>query len=374
VAASLGEERDVPARFHDEYTRAVAPLGQFGEALKTLLERLLAAESGGVGPGIHAVTYRVKSEESAESKTARPRQGAAEAGPRSMADLHDLLGIRIITYFRDGVDDAARLIEREFAILPDESVDKRAALDPDRFGYLSVHYVAELNPVRATMPEYKEYAGIRFEVQIRSILQHAWAEIEHDLGYKSKEAVPRLVRRRFSRLASFLELADDEFVAIRQEIGGHQATARAKIKEGGLGMDIDQDSLSAFVQSNQQVREFDQLIAKHRHVATSKRLDAQFLGRRAGDLKELGFRVVQDVSTYLDDNRELLGRFVENWLKLTAEGPSRGRAPVPVPVGITLYYLGALRYAQALASGAEPGTEYARNDQALLRRALSVAS
>ena len=55
----------------------------------------------------------------------------------------DLLGIRIITYFRDGVDAVAKLIEREFSVDRDNSVDKRAVLEADRFGYLSLHYVAE---------------------------------------------------------------------------------------------------------------------------------------------------------------------------------------------------------------------------------------
>jgi hypothetical protein len=59
--------------------------------------------------------------------------------------------------------------------------------------------------------EYSTHTGVQFEVQIRSTLQHAWAEIEHDRGYKSEVEVARAVRRRFSRLAGLLELADYEF-------------------------------------------------------------------------------------------------------------------------------------------------------------------
>lgn len=241
----MSEER-IRKSFHDEYTHAVALLPEFGESLQSLLKCLLAAEAEKTQLRVHAISHRVKSKESAERKTASPGQGPTEAGPRSLDTLTDLLGIRVITYFRDGVDTVARLIEREFAIDQHNSVDKGTVLDPDRFGYLSLHYVAELDPVRTVMPEYQKYGGIKFEVQIRSILQHAWAEIEHDLGYKSKDAVPRRVRRRFSRLAGVLEVADDEFVGIRQEIGGHQAVARETIERGGLAMEIDQDSLSAF--------------------------------------------------------------------------------------------------------------------------------
>lgn len=360
--------------FHDEYSRAIAPLDEFGKALKSLLERLLTAEPGAARLHIHAVTYRVKSEESAERKTARPRQGATEAGPRALETLTDLLGIRVITYFPDEVDAAAKLIEREFAIDRINSVDKRAVLDPDRFGYLSLHYVAELNAARTAMPEYKEYSGIKFEVQIRSILQHAWAEIEHDLGYKFKDAVPRLVRRRFSQLASILELVDGNFVDIREEIGDHQAVAKETIEQGGLGIEIDQDSLYAFVQSSKRTKQLDDKIADLRHATVKRGVDAQFLGRSAGALKELGFASVQDLSSYLDRNQELLPKFIEHWLRLTNGGPSRGRVPVSVPIGITLYYLGALKYSQVLADGNEVGTEYAQNDQDLLLHALRAAT
>ena len=64
---------------------------------------------------------------------------------------------------------------------------------------------------RMVLRENKAFEGLKCEIQIRSVLQHAWAEIEHDLGYKSELTIPKEVRRSFSRLAGLLELGDKEF-------------------------------------------------------------------------------------------------------------------------------------------------------------------
>ena len=341
--------------------------------MKSLLEQLLSEEAEKEELRVHAVTYRVKSEASAALKIARPRPGATQAGPRPLHTLTDLLGVRVITLFRDEVDVVARLIEREFTIDHENSVDKRAVLDPDKFGYLSLHYIAELGAGRTAMPEYRKFGGIKFEIQIRSILQHAWAEIEHPLGYKSMGAVPRDLRRRFSQLAGLLELADDRFAAIKMEIGNHQTTAKEAIEQGGLSIEIDQDSLYAFVQSSPQTVALDQAIGKISNAQVSRRADEQFLGRVAGFLKEQGFRSVQDLSDYLNDNQELLPEFIKRCLKSADQMPSIGRAPVPVPVGITLWYLGKLKFAENLLAAPAISAGNSNSDQDRLRQALRDA-
>ena len=128
----------------------------------------------------HSVSARVKTRESMARKL-------SERNPpySHLDEITDVIGIRIITYFDDDVDLVASTIEANFDVDADNSVDKRSLLEPDRFGYLSVHYVATLSETRASLREWARFADRKFEIQIRSILQHAWAEIEHDLGYKS---------------------------------------------------------------------------------------------------------------------------------------------------------------------------------------------
>jgi putative GTP pyrophosphokinase len=87
-------------------------------------------------------------------------------------------------------------------------------------------------------------------VQVRTALQHAWAEVEHDLGYKA-DAVPVQIRRRFSRIASLLEIADQEFVAIRSELKAYQNQIQQQLGAsdvtGANNVQIDEVSLAALV-------------------------------------------------------------------------------------------------------------------------------
>src|SRR5271166_5919952 len=107
----------------DEYVVATAGLDEFGQNLKSLIERLL----GRASIAVNQVTYQVKSRESANSKV---RDNPDKYS--SIGDLTDLLGVRIITYFPHQVDAVCEIVTREFDIDDSRSTDKRAALDADR--------------------------------------------------------------------------------------------------------------------------------------------------------------------------------------------------------------------------------------------------
>ncbi|MEW5742999.1 MAG: GTP pyrophosphokinase family protein [Myxococcota bacterium] len=188
-----------------------AALNQVAQRLERELEGHLRA----AGVPVHFVASRVKSRDSLARKLARP-----EKTYRALWDVTDLIGLRVATYFEDVVDDVARLIEARFQVDFRHSTDKLRFSDAGRFGYRSLHYVCALPDVEGLAP------GFRFEIQVRTALQHAWAQVEHDLGYKASAAVPDAIRRRFSRVASLLEIADQEFVAIRRELAAYHATVK----------------------------------------------------------------------------------------------------------------------------------------------------
>jgi putative GTP pyrophosphokinase len=335
----------VPKDFDAEYEQIVAPLGGFSAALERLIQDLLRA----AGIRFHTVVARVKSRDSAVRKV------ISGGDARPLSSLYDMLGIRIITYFRDEVDAVARVIEREFAIDEASSVDKRVVLDPDRFGYLSLHFVAQLSHDRVALTEYRQYGGIKFEIQIRSILQHSWAEIEHDLGYKSKAAVPRSIKRRFSRLAGLLEIADDEFVGIRNELAAHRASTSETIGTGSWDVEIDQDSLFSFTMISEEIMRLDRFIADAVDGILAQRPDRSYVGQQAPRLVAVGFDVIDDLNRYANEQSNLLKKFVSSRPSLI--DTQRRRRPA-VPRGISFYYLGMLRHAQDLLAGTElAGTE-----------------
>jgi len=206
-------------------------------------------DQGGVG--YHSVVGRCKERASLAVKLSRGKY-------TNISEVTDIVGIRVITHFEDDVDKIAELIVSEFDIDHDNSVDKRELLDPDRFGYLSLHYVASLKSNRSELFEYKNYGGLKFEIQIRSILQHTWAELEHDIGYKSALEVPKHIRRRFSRLAGLLELADQEFIQIRDSLSSYgDEVAKQIVRDPSVVM-LDSVSYNNYILSNEFCRKLDE--------------------------------------------------------------------------------------------------------------------
>ncbi|HFO3755076.1 TPA: GTP pyrophosphokinase family protein, partial [Escherichia coli] len=205
--------------------------------LKSLLTTLIRNEK----ISIHSLESRVKTKKSLEGKINK------KGKYKSIDDITDIVGIRIITHYADDVDKIAAIVEKEFTIDQENSIDKRTSIAPDKFGYLSLHYIVTLNSTRTNLKEYEVYKNIKAELQIRSILQHAWAEIEHDIGYKSATGLPNEIRRYFSRLAGLLEMADDEFIKIRKKISERQKEVAKELEQGTSDSVLDIFTLDEFL-------------------------------------------------------------------------------------------------------------------------------
>ena len=178
------------------------------------------------------IESRVKTEKSLAGKL--ELKGSKYA---TLADITDIIGLRAITFYIDDVDKVASAVERLFEVDWENSVDKRKVHEIDSFGYLSLHYICS----RPGFP-------YRFEIQMRTVLQHAWANMNHDTGYKSGVEVPRRYLRNLSRLAGMLELVDEQFSQIRSELTDYRRRVQALVASGNLDdAPLDGDTFRSFL-------------------------------------------------------------------------------------------------------------------------------
>ena len=175
---------------------------------------------------------------------------------RSIMDITDLVGCRIITFYTDEVDKISALVERTFHVDWDASVDKRKMHEIDRFGYQSLHYICRIPKELYHDDACPQINEIRFEIQMRTALQHVWATINHDNGYKTTVEIPQEHLRSMSCLAGMLELADEQFSRIRKEIHDYRRNVQRLVANGNFDqVPLDGDTFRSYLE----LRPFDKL-------------------------------------------------------------------------------------------------------------------
>ncbi|MBO2525561.1 MAG: (p)ppGpp synthetase [Bacteroidetes bacterium] len=213
---------------------------------------------------VTAVSTRIKTRESLAGKLESKGQKY-----NFLSDITDILGARIVTFYTDDVDHIAAVTEQSFDIDWENSVDKRRLHNTDSFGYSSVHYICRLPKNMVNEPDYPQLNDIRFELQLRTTLQHAWASINHDIGYKTGVEIPRFYLRQINRLAGILEMADDEFSRIRTEINDYRRRVQQLVQNGKLDdVQLDGDTFRSYLQS----KPFDML---NRRIAAINQAEIQ---------------------------------------------------------------------------------------------------
>ncbi len=209
----------------DEYRDRLPVLSKLKEVVLDILKRTLK-ENNMV---VTAIEGRVKTENSLAGKLELKGNKY-----HTIDDITDIVGVRIITFFSDEVDKIAALVERMFEIDWDNSVDKRKMLEIDRFGYMSLHYICRLPKALYEDPQQPLLNEMRFELQMRTALQHVWANMQHDTGYKSEVEIPMEHQRSLNRLAGILELADEQFSRIRKEINDYRRNVQSLVASGNF--------------------------------------------------------------------------------------------------------------------------------------------
>ena len=220
-----------------------------------------------------------------------------------LEEITDLAGIRIITHVLGALPEIHKIVHDEFEVI--EQSDKGEELiAKERFGYQSIHYLVGMNPDRARLAEYDRYKDAVVEIQVRTILQHAWAEIQHDIQYKSTTAIPSEIKRRFMALAGMLEIADREFQDIQGTDRKITDTAREMVARGELGgVEITPVSLKQFLDQR---------------MGADARISDWTYGWTARLVKGLGFTDLKQIQTAIAD-------FDDNQISHVACGSRRGQ-------------------------------------------------
>lgn len=256
------------------------------EKMKSIVEDTLAKKITENGIYVTAIEARVKKEKSLAGKL--ELKGAKYA---SLSEITDILGTRVITFYTEEVDKIAALVDRVFEIDWINSVDKRKKNDLSSFGYQSLHYICRIPKslyYDPKMPMLNEY---RFEIQMRTALQHVWATIEHDLGYKSGIAVPQEYLRNIHRLAGLLELADEQFSITRTSIINYRRKVENFVRDGKFEeAPLDEDTFRRYLA----MKPFEQLSQK---IASINQAEIHMTSSMPylTVLKEFGFKTLADV-------------------------------------------------------------------------------
>ncbi len=306
----------------DEYDKNVKVYNDFKNKIEILLKELLVINN----LNYHNISSRVKNKESLNKKI------STKDKYKNINEITDIIGTRIITYFDDDVEKVVKILEKEFEIDKENSVNKKENIETDKFGYISYHLICKLKEPRNKLDEYKRYENIKFEIQIRSILQHAWAEIEHDLGYKSKSDIPKVIRRRFSRIAGLLETADEAFCDIKYKLTEYNQSLDNKSTL--MAEEINLDSIYIFTIKSDLLKEINLEIChagKWQGLKDTKKDDfsAVILGFELFEIKS-----INQLDKLISKYKNYIIEFSKEWLK-NHTIPSIDK----IPNNITYFYL-----------------------------------
>lgn len=163
--------------------------------------------------------------------------------------LTDLTGIRIVAYFESDITKISDLINTAFNVDAANSLNQDDKLSVDQLGYRSVHFVCDIGSTRSALPEFEDLSELSFEIQVRTVLQHAWAELAHDRNYKFSGKLPPEIERNLFLYAGMLEIADKGFSEISSKIDAYIEKVQTDTAEGNLDLALDSVTLPQFVEN-----------------------------------------------------------------------------------------------------------------------------
>lgn len=255
MSESVDRTQDFTAQIEDSVARYAQVRDQLDEVLTAMLIRIRALFDEHAQFQPLFITGRVKSVESFHAKAARMLQGDPQVEPvlefpNPLREIHDMVGVRIIVLLPDEIQQVATMIKaqrEDFDCRSDREKDI-GSVESGTYGYSSRHLLLKTRN-EPTVRRFQEGLGkqvvasgnFTFEVQIRTILQHAWSEMEHDIRFKNtaKQVWNPQLDRQFTATAAMLETVENYFTDINDlyaTLGDYQDHAG----EGGQPLSSEQ--------------------------------------------------------------------------------------------------------------------------------------
>lgn len=208
----------------------ISLMNEVTPVLRTILEKQNVS--------LFNIEGRVKSSDSLRTKLTRKKY------LNPMEEIEDFCGIRIICYYESDIDKIEAILRTEYEVT--SGSDKQKEIEADRFGYSSRHLICRIKKEWLNVPNYRDFDGLKMEIQVRTMLMHTWAAISHKLLYKRETDAPREIMRSLSKLSALIELADEKF----DEIKELKVLYQEKIEEHNLNYDepLNSDNLASLVE------------------------------------------------------------------------------------------------------------------------------
>ncbi len=165
----------------ENYKSSKGQYSRFAKSISQLLEQLLKSS----GHKSQPVAFRAKDIEKLREKYLR-KPGLVD---KPLEEIQDLAGCRVIFYLEEEIAPFIEVLKREF-----DCVDfPNTKLDPS--GYNATHIIIKLDERRSKLAEYSEFSNLLCEIQLTTVLFHAWSEINHDIIYKKEEGTEKFSKR-----------------------------------------------------------------------------------------------------------------------------------------------------------------------------------
>lgn len=206
-----------------EYRDKYELYADFAEKTASILEQVLKENCYKYQP----VSHRAKKPSSADARFVEKKCKALE-------DLKDLAGCRVIFYLGSDIETFIRKVYETFG--DDNVVDHENKISTD--GYNAIHLVIQLGQDRLIHPEYKRFEGLKCEIQVTTILHHAWSEMEHDLVYKPQKELTQFDAKAFEAIREAFKKTMTEHIIPATRDFEHVFREHEKLKQGKGVFDV----------------------------------------------------------------------------------------------------------------------------------------